>query len=788
MVKNYFKIAWRNLWKNKAFSLINISGLALGLTCSILIFLWVKDEYSIDAFHKDGDRIFAVTSREYVENKVNGSYSTPGMLGEELKRVMPEVELSCNFSGWNEYFTFSSREKKMKLSGDFAGKDFFKLFSYPLIQGTVETALNTPESIAISEKMAINFFGSPEAAISQTLKFENRKDFKITAVFEDIQDNSSPQFQFLINWEFLIKDSPWLTDWDNSGPETFVRLREGTNPTLVESKLQHFIKPYNKDYSELSRLELGLQRYEEKYLHSNFENGYVSGGRIEYVRLFSIVALFILLIACINFMNLSTAHSLERAKEIGVRKVSGALRPALVWQFMSEALLFAALALIISLAVLVATLPAFNHLTEKQMQLPFQDYQFWVILLMLTLVTGCIAGSYPALMLSSFNPISVLKSNLRLSNASGWFRKGLVVFQFALSMIFIVGMIIISNQVKYIHTKNSGFQKSDLIYIPTSGTLSENFNLFKNEALKLPGVRDVSQISQRPVELDNTTGGVEWLGKTPNTRPNFTQVAVGYDFVKTMEAQIVRGRDFSTRFSDSSNYLINESALKLIGYKDPIGKPLTFWGTKGTIVGVVKDFHYNTLHVPIEPLVMRLAVGGSGPALIRTEPGKTQTAIDGLEKLHQRLNPEFVFSHQFADEEYNMSYKSEQVVQKLSTYFAFLAIFISCLGLLGLVIFTAEHRTKEIGIRKVLGASVVSVVALLSKDLLKLVLVSIALATPIVWMLMDKWLEDFAYRIQISWWIIFYAGATSLVLALVTISFHAVKAALANPIKNLRTE
>jgi ABC-type antimicrobial peptide transport system permease subunit len=391
-------------------------------------------------------------------------------------------------------------------------------------------------------------------------------------------------------------------------------------------------------------------------------------------------------------------------------------------------------------------------------------------------------------LLSSFKPIAVLKNNLTLSPASGWFRKGLVVFQFALSIVFIIGMIIISKQVDYIHTKNLGYHKNNLIYLPISGPLGNKFNVFKNEALKLPGITDVSQISNRPLALVNTTGGVEWVGKTPNTRPNFTPLAVGYDFVKTMQAEIVQGRDFSENFADSANYLINETALRKIGYKDPIGKPLTFWGIKGTIIGVIKDFHFNTLHVPIEPLVIRLSNATGGAALIRTEPGKTKIALDGLEKLHQQLNPEFVFSHQFADEEYGMLYKSEQVVQKLSKYFAFLAIFISCLGLLGLVIFTAEQRTKEIGIRKVLGASVTSVFALLSKDLLKLVLVAIVIATPVAWLATNKWLQGFEYRVNISWWIFLLAGVLAVIIALATISFQAIKAALANPVKNLRTE
>lgn len=787
MFKNYFKIAWRNLWKNKSFSAINISGLALGLTCSILISLWVKDEYSVDAFHKNSDRIYILTSCKYVDNEMKGSYNTPGLLGEELKKVMPEVEFACNY-GYNAYFTFSSADKKIKQPGNFAGKDFFKIFSYPLLEGTRETALSGPQSVAISKKMAISLFKSPDAAINKTVKFENYRDLKVTAVFEDLPRNSSEQFDCLLNWELFLEIESWANDWHSSGPTTFIQLRQGADRVKVESKLRYLIAAYDKEYSELDRLELGLQRYDEKYLHSNFEDGYISGGRIEYVRLFTIVAVFIVLIACINFMNLSTARSVKRAKEIGVRKVIGAVRPALMGQFLCEALLFTLFAVFISILLLTFLLTVFNNLTGKQILPPFNDPVFWIGMFVLTIVTGCLAGSYPALLLSSFKPIAVLKSNLKPTAASGWFRKGLVVFQFTLSIIFIVGMIIISKQVSYIHTKNLGYHKDNLIYLPVNGTVAKNFSLFKNQALNIPGITDISQISQTPVRVVTTTGGVEWEGKAPNAIPNFTQVAVGYDFAKTMQAEIVHGRDFSKDFADSSNYLINETALKKIGYKDPIGKPLALWGIKGSIIGIVKDFHFNSLHVPIEPLVIRLMKGSWGNVLIRTQPGKTKVALEGLEKLNQKLNPEFPFSYQFADEEYGYLYKSEQVVQKLSGYFAFLAIFISCLGLLGLVWFTAEQRTKEIGIRKVLGASVASLFRLLSKDFLVLIGLALIIATPLAWWAMSKWLEDFAYRVNPSWWIFVAAGALALMIAMFTISLQAIKAAIASPIKNLRTE
>lgn len=789
MYKSYFKIGWRSLIKNKMFSFINISGLSLGLTCSILIALWVRDEYAIDAFHEDSDRIFIVTSCEYSGTEVTGSYDTPGLLSEELKKVLPEVEYASNTTGWNGWHNFAVGEKKVKLPGDFAGADFFKIFSYPLIHGTKETALSSPQSIALSRKMAVSLFGSTELAMGQGILYENYKDLKVTAVFEDLGDNVSEKFEYQISWDLFIEMNDWVKDWHNSGPTTFVRLREHAKPEIVRSKIQHFIKAYDKEYSDLDRLELGLQPFREKYLHSNFKDGYVNGGRIEYVHLFRFVAIFILLIACINFMNLSTARSIKRAKEIGVRKVIGAMKTALVHQFMLEAFLFTGIAILFSVFLLQLALPEFNLLTGKNIQSPFADGKFWIGIVALTFIAGFLSGSYPAFLLSSFKPVSVLKGTLKISSFSAFLRKGLVVFQFSLCMIFIVSMIVISRQVDFIQTTNLGYQKNNLIYLPLIGNLATNYNVFKNEALQIPGIVDMSRISQRPVQIENTTGGVEWEGKEPDTKPNFAQAAVGYDFTKTMQATMLYGRDFSEEFADSASYIINEQALKIIGYKNPIGMPLTFWGKKGTIIGVVKDFHFNSLHVPITPMVLRLKTGALwGYALIRTDPDKTARVLTGLEALHKKMNPEFIFAHQFADEEYEYLYKSEQVVKQLSGYFAFLAIFISCLGLLGLVIFTSEQRVKEIGIRKVLGSSVSQIVTLLSKDFMKLVVVSIILSSPVAYYVMSGWLKHFEYHIDIEWWLFVIAALVAIVIALVTVSYQAIRAAMANPVNSLKSE
>lgn len=743
----------------------------------------------MDAFHDDLDRIYTITSTEYSGQEITyGGYDTPGLLGEELKKVMPEVEYACNINGWNEWRTFGVDEKRVKMPGYYAGSDFLKIFSYPLLLGSREAALKSPESIAISRKMAIALFGTPELAMDKSIRFDNEVDLKVTVVFEDVGDNVSDKFEYLINWNFFVERNDWVKDWGNSGPMTFVKLREYTNSEIVKSKLQHFLKGYNKNYSEHHRDELSMQPFGEKYLHSNFKNGKVAGGRTEYVQLFSLVALFTLLIACVNFMNLSTARSIKRAKEIGVRKVNGARKSALVSQFMMEAFLFTTIAVVFALIALLALLQPFNLLTEKNIQLPFADGRFWIGILALALITGTISGSYPALLLSSFKPILVIKQSLKSSSVAIFFRKGLVVFQFALSIIFIVGVIVISNQVQYIQNKNLGYEKSNLIYLPLTGNISNNFSASKQEALKISGVFSVSQMSQRPVQLENATVDVEWEGKIPNTNPIFVRANIGYDFTKTMQATIVAGRDFSEDFSDSSNYIINEKALRIMGYKDPIGMPLSLGNRKGTIVGVVKDFHFKSLHVPIEPLVLRFARSGWGYALICTAPDKTSIALAGLEELHKKLNPDFIFAHQFADEEYAYLYQSEQVVKKLSWCFAFLAIFISSLGLLGLVIFTAEQRIKEIGIRKVLGASVSQITTLLSKDFMKLVLVSILLSTPIAYYVMNNWLKGFEYRITIQWWMFVVAAVGAIAIALLTISIQGIKAAMMNPVNSLKAE
>lgn len=790
MIKNYLKVAWRNLVKNRTHTFINMAGLSVGLACSLLILLWVQNELDMDGFHKNGKYLYQVYEQQHFDNKVNGQYYTPGVLAAELKRTIPEVQLAANAVFYDEH-NFKVGDKIIKLKGGSADADFFKMFSYPLIQGNAESSLRTVSDISISKKMAEEFFGSAQAAIGKTLRIDNRKSFIVTSVFENVGTNSSLKFDYLINWASFLEDNPWAKEWGNNTPYTYVQLRPDARPDLADQKIRHFLEKLDKDEKPGTfTQELALQQFDQVYLHSNFKEGKIDGGRIEYVHLFSIVAVFILLIACINFMNLTTARSVKRAKEIGVRKAVGAVRSVLIKQFISESLLLTSIAVLFSLFIVTAVLPLFNQVTQKQIELPFQDIKFWAELLIITFITGIVSGSYPALFLSSFNPVKVLKGTLKLDSGTTLFRKGLVVFQFVLSVVLIIGTLIISRQISYIQSINLGFDRENMIYVPLEGNLVKKYEVLKQEALTMPGIQAVTQSTSQPIQISTSTVGVDWDGKIPNTTISFNNIAVGYDFIKTMKLKMKEGRDFEKTFAtDSSAYIVNEAAVKRFGYADPIGKSITMWGVKGKIIGVVKDFHFSSLHDQIKPLIIRFGENADyGFAVVRTMPGKTKEALASLETITKQLNPDFQFTYTFSDAAYDKLYNNEQIVSKLSDGFAFLAIFISCLGLLGLAMFTAEQRLKEIGIRKVLGASAGSLFALLSSEFLVLVVISLVIATPVAWYAMDIWLRNFAYHEPMHWWTFALASGVIILIALATVSIQSAKAALVNPIKSLRSE
>ncbi|HEY1200384.1 MAG TPA: FtsX-like permease family protein, partial [Niastella sp.] len=582
---------------------------------------------------------------------------------------------------------------------------------------------------------------------------------------------------------------PWAKDWTNGGPRTRIQLRSDADRKQFEAKLEWFLKGRNTDFNSSFYIQLFLQPETEAYLHASFKNGYRQGGRIVYVRLLTIVAIFLLLIAGINFTNLATARSVKRAREVGVRKVAGAGRISLVWQFMGEAILLAAIALIIAVIIVVSLLPAFNQLTGKHLAFSLANAPAWAALLLgLLIITGFLAGSYPAFFLSSLNPARVLKGQLRFGARAQLFRQGLVVFQFLMSMLLITGTLIVYRQLNYIETKDIGYDRKNLITIPGHG-MSKQYEAFSNALLQLPGIQAVTHAALNPLGNGNTTESVLWPGKDPNDMTSFNQTSVWYDFAKVLKVNILQGRDFSPAFADSNNYLVNQMAAARMGYKDPVGKPLTFWRKPGKIIGVIEDFHFNSLYQPITPMIIRLDHRNSfDNILVRIEPGKTKEALTGIEKVYHTMNPDEPFTFTFIDEGYQLQYKNETIVRTLATIFTFLAIFIACLGLFGLAAFTAEQRTKEIGVRKVLGASVANIVRLLSKDFLKLVLIAIVIATPVAWWVMQQWLQGFAYRVKISWWIFALAGLLAVVIALITISFQSIKAALMSPAKSLKTE
>ncbi len=792
MIKNYLKIAWRNLVRNKAFSTINILGLALGLACSLLIMLWVQDERSVDGFHKNGEQLYQVYERNYYDGKIDAGYSTQGLLAEELKKTIPEVQYAAGFEYASPPGTqnnFEAGDKVSKMRGMFAGSDFFSMFSYSLLQGNAESALNSPAGIAVSKKMAEYFFKSVDEAIGKTIRFENKEDLQVTAVFENLPANSSQQFDFVRSWTDFVRQNAWVNNWGNTSPATFVQLHKEADPVKVEASIKDFIYRYQQKDNSF-RTELALQSYSEKYLHSTFKNGYIDGGRIEYVRLFSIVAIFILLIACINFMYLATARSAKRAKEVGVRKVIGARRSALIGQFAGEALLLTFFSVTIAVILAAILLPLFNNLTGKQLALPVAQPGFWVMIVGLLVVTAFVAGSYPALFLSSLNPVRVLKGSMKFTWGATFFRKGLVVFQFALSIILIVGMIVIYRQMDYIQTKNIGYSRENLIYVPIEGDLVKNYDLFKHQVSKETGILSVSKMRNSPTVIEHHTGSIEWPGKAADLNVSFADAVVGYDFVKTMKLTLKEGRDFSQDFgTDSASFMLNETAVKKIGFQNPLGQTMSWGNRRGKVIGVLQDFHFNSIHQDIEPLIIRLDENWSwGTILLRTKAGETKQAIAALEKICKSLNPKFPFTYQFSDQEYDKLYRSEQVVSKLSNIFAFLAIFISCLGLFGLATFTAEQRTKEIGVRKVLGASVPNIVSLLSSGFLKPVAIAMFIAFPVAWYVMNNWLQDFAYKIDIEWWMFGIAGLLTIGIALLTVSYQSIRAALSNPVKSLRTE
>ncbi len=786
MLKNYLTVALRNLRKQKGYSFINITGLAVGLAASFFIFLWVQDELQHDRFLEQGDQIHQVKRHVNIGGDIYTWTSTSKPLAEVLETEYPAIEEAVHSLG--DSFIITSGTQNFRESGTHASADFFNVFALPFLQGNPETALSTANSAVITDRMARRLFGDDWQqqgnVLGQPLTINHRKEVAISAVIADPPRHSSFQSDVIIPIQELFDRNPWVEQWGNNSFPLYVKLAEDASASAVSEQIAGVVMAHEEGANE----QLFLQPYEDMYLHGEFENGELVGGRIVYVRIFSIVAVFLLLIACINFMNLATARAAKRAREIGVRKAVGANQGSLITQFLGEALLLAGVAFLLALGTVAALLPLFNTLTTKSLSLGALGGSFWLGGFALAMVVGLLAGSYPALYLSSLHPLVVLRNTFRPGSRAALLRKSLVVFQFGLSMLLITGTVAVYQQMDYLRSKNIGLDRENIIALPQEGALQEQFPTIKQALLSEPSIANVTAVRSSPLEINSSTGGVTWEGKDPEAVHEFYIMSVAHDFIETMRMEMVAGRAFGEAFgADSAGFLINEETAQLLG-EEVIGTTLSFWRRTGPVIGVVKNFDMNSLYEPEEPVVIMLSPSDTRQVYVRTQPGQTAEALATLEATVQRFNPEYPFDYSFLDEEFEATYRSETVMGRLANIFAFIAIFISCLGLFGLVAFTTEQRTKEIGVRKVLGASVPTLVRLLTSEVTRLVLLGIVIALPVAYVLVQRWLDHFADHITLGVGVFVGAGAIALVIAWLTVSYQSVKAALADPVKSLRYE
>lgn len=788
MIKNIFKIAWRNLLRSKGFSFINISGLAIGMASALLILLWVQHEFSYDNFYQNQSRLYQVWNKGETDEGIGCWNVTPKIIGVALKNNYPEVEQSTRVN-WGQTILFKVGEKKIPVTGTMVDPDFLTMFKFPFIKGDINTALNHPSDIVISEKLAKKLFGNEEP-MGKTVLLDDKNNFTVSAVMKDLPNNTQFSFEYLLPWSYMKMVNSDDSSWTNNSSTNYVMLKPNADVKALNEKIKNLI---------ISHAEPGwttqpfLYPVSKLRLYSNFENGVPVGGKIQSVRVFAIIAVLILLIACINFMNMSTARSEKRAKEVGIRKTAGAQKQSLIMQFLGESILIAFLAGVVANVIVQLSLPAFNELTQKKLAIDYGSIQFWIFFVGFILVTGILAGSYPAWFLSSFKPVAVLKGTFKKAHALITPRKVLVVTQFSIAVTLIICTIIIKQQTDYAQDRQAGYDKNNMVFVSLTSDLKKNYQVVKNELLNSGIATNVTKTSA-PLTESWMSGGVLWEGKDPNSKIEFNLFNADENIVKTAGLQLVQGRDIDiTKFpTDSNAALLNETAVKIMGFKDPIGKVIDrepdFEGYH--VVGVIKDFILQSPFDKIQPMVIRGAKADWFNVMhIKLNSANSTTKNLAIaEKIFKRYNPAYPFNYVFVDEQYAKKFREEKTAGTLTAFFAGLTIFISCLGLFGLATYMAESRIKEIGVRKVLGASVANITALLSGDFIKLVLISILIASPFAWWAMHKWLESFDYKIGISWTVFITAGFSAILIALFTVSFQAIKAAVANPVKSLRTE
>ena len=787
MFQNYIKTTFRNLWKNKGYTFLNVFGLAIGITCAALIFLWIEDEVNYNDYFSNKANLYKVKDHQTYDGTTYSFDATPGPLAAGIKNEIPGI-LKTARSTWGDQGLFTLGDKNIYQQGLFVDSSFLSMFELEFIQGNAENSFSQLHSLAISKKMADKFFNSTDV-LGKTLKLDNGDEYVIGGVFKDLPENISFNFTWLAPFKVFESKNDWLTRWGNNGVVTYVQTEPNANISAINTQIYDYLD--TKSEGLIAKLEIyNISRWR---LYDSFENGKEIPGRIKYVNLFSLIAWIILIIACINFMNLSTARSEQRAREVGVRKVLGAGKGKLIMQFIGESLMMSFISALLAVGIIYATLPAFNSLVQKDVFLNLLNPTHSGGLILIALICGLIAGSYPAFYLSSFNPVTVLKGlKIKSGGSANFIRKGLVVVQFSISIILIISTILIYQQINHVKNRDLGYDRHNLVYMNANGKIKQNFNVIKDNLIASGLAENASLSNNQVLNLGSNTSDFSWPGKDPQKKILITVEGVSPEYVSTMGMHINAGRDFHPGLkADTGHVIVNNAMAKLINKKTDavVGTIISSGGDQLTIIGVIDDFIYNDMYSPGDPLLMYVDTSDVSFLTIRIKEGaKLPEAISKIEGVMKSANPGFPFEYRFVDEQFNKHFQTETLIGKLASVFAILAIFISCLGLFGLAAYTAEKRTKEIGIRKVLGASTQGLAALLSKDFLKLVGISCLIAFPVAWWLMHNWLQEYNYRIHISWVIFLVAGVTALLIALLTVSFQAVKTAIRNPVQSLRTE
>lgn len=786
MIKNYIKIAWRNIWNNKGYTFLNIFGLAIGITCAALILLWIDDELSYNEYFADYENIYTIKNTQTYGDQTFVFEATPGPLAEYMRNEIPGIGSVSRIAAPIEVL-LSHGEKNIHHTGKYVEPEFFQIFELNFLEGNPSTAFNELHSIVVTRSLANKYFGSGDA-LNKTLKLNQDQNYVITGVVEDLPENISPHFQFswLTPFQNYENENEWLQGWNN-GIQTYVKPEPSANIASLNEILHGFIQTKVEE----SRSHLSLYPMNRWRLYNEFDkNGLEKEGIYKYVRLFGIIAGIILIIACINFMNLATARSEKRAREIGVRKVLGAQRKMLIIQFLSESLLMAFLATLLSVALIYIFLSPFNDLVNKQLMLDLADPRHLGVLLGITFICGIFAGSFPSYYLSSFNPVKVIKGIKSKSSSAAYIRKGLVVFQFSISIMLIIATILVYQQINHVKNRDLGYDNNSLVFLPVNENIQKNFEAIRNELKSTSAVNELSLSRHTPVNIGSNGGGFQWPGKDPENDILISMTRVTPSYIKTSGMELIAGQDFNPNVdANESQVIINETLAKMIDKENAVGKVITRGDSQVTVRGVVKDFVYNNVFGnETSPLIMYPSNQDFFHMIINIDHQNRSTAVAAIEDVMLKYNPGYPTELIYADERLEEFMSNENMVGKLAAIFAGLAIIISCLGLFGLAAFTAERRIKEIGIRKVLGASVGRITTLLSVDFMKLVLISCLIAFPLAWWFARNWLENYPYRIEISIWIFVIAGMLAFIIAFFTVSFQAVKAALTNPINNLRME